>query len=183
MKTVLLGITGGIAAYKSAMLASALKQKGYNVLTIMTASATEFITPLTFEVLTKNPVAVNTFDRIKSWEVEHISWAKQADILVVAPATANFIAKYAWGLADDMLTTTALACTCPVIIAPAMNESMYRNIQTQKNISTLKEYGVDFIPPKEGYLAEGICAIGRMEEIQIIVDKIIEKVPLEIVGA
>lgn len=176
MKTVLLGITGGIAAYKSASIASALQQKGYHVLTIMTENATEFITPLTLEVLTKNPVAVNTFNRVKSWEVEHISWAKKADILLVAPATANFIAKYAWGIADDMLTTTALACTCPVVLAPAMNDNMYHNIRTQNNIKKLMEYGVEIIPPKEGYLAEGIYSVGRMEEPDIIVKKLIERV-------
>lgn len=178
MKTVLFGITGGIAAYKSAMIASTLNQKGYNVLTIMTENATKFITPLTLEVLTKNPVAIDTFERIKSWEVEHISWAKKADILLVAPATANFIAKYAYGIADDMLTTTALACACPVILAPAMNDNMYNNIRTQKNIMLLQEYGVEFIPPSEGYLAEGIHSIGRMEDVNIIVEKVMEIIAL-----
>ena len=175
MKTVILGVTGGIAAYKSAIIASSLKQKGYNVLTIMTKNATRFITPLTFEVLTQNPVAVNTFNRIKSWEVEHVSWAKQADLLLVAPATANFIAKYAYGIADDMLTTTALACACPALVAPAMNDNMYNNPRTMRNIRLLEEFGVDIIYPKQGYLAEGISSIGRMEEPTVIVEKVIQK--------
>lgn len=169
MKTILFGVTGGIAAYKSAMIASLLNQSKYKVLTIMTKNATEFITPLTFEVLTKNPVAVDTFQRQKTWEVEHISWAKKADLLLVAPATANFIGKYANGIADDMLTTTALACTCPVVIAPAMNENMYINPIVQNNIKRLKALNVNFIGPETGYLAEGISALGRMEEpIEIV---------------
>ena len=132
MKTVLFGITGGIAAYKSAMIASTLNQKGYNVLTIMTENATKFITPLTLEVLTKNPVAVDTFERIKSWEVEHISWAKKADILLVAPATAILL-QVCIRIADDMLTTTAFSvCMSNNIGQPAMNDNMYNNIRTQK---------------------------------------------------
>lgn len=169
MKTILLGVTGGIAAYKSAMIASLLNQSDYNVLTIMTKNATEFIKPLTFEVLTKNPVIVDTFERQKTWEVEHISWSKKADLFLIAPATANFIGKYANGIADDMLTTTVLACTCPVIIAPAMNENMYINPMVQNNIDKLKALNVRFIGPEKGYLAEGISALGRMEEpIKII---------------
>ncbi len=170
MKTILLGITGGIAAYKSALIASLLNQSNFNVFTIMTKNATQFITPLTLEVLTKNPVAVDTFQRQKTWEVEHISWAKKADLFLVAPATANFIGKYANGLADDMLTTTALACTCPVVIAPAMNENMYINPIVQNNLEKLKNLNVSFIGPGNGYLAEGVSALGRMEEP----DKIVE---------
>jgi phosphopantothenoylcysteine decarboxylase/phosphopantothenate--cysteine ligase len=141
-KTVLLGVTGGIAAFKSASLASLLKQRNYDVLTILTTNATKFITPLTFKALTRNPVSIDTFERQYNWEIEHISWAKQADICVVAPATANFIGKYANGIADDILTTTILACQCPILIASAMNVAMYTNSIVQSNIEELKNQNI-----------------------------------------
>lgn len=148
-KNILLGVTGGIAAYKSADLASRLIKKKANVDVIMTENATKFITPLTFESLTHTRCVTDTFDRNHYWEVEHIALADKADILVIAPATANCIAKLANGIADDMLTTTALACECPKIIAPAMNTKMYENPVTQKNIETLRSLGWIIVTPGE----------------------------------
>lgn len=140
-KTVLLGVTGGIAAYKLASLASALVKLHASVEVVMTKNATEFIAPLTFEELTGNRVMIDTFDRNFVHQVEHISLAERADLLLVAPATANVCAKLAHGIADDMLTTTALACRCPKLIAPSMNTNMYENPATQDNIATLRHYG------------------------------------------
>ncbi len=171
-KTVLLGVTGGIAAFKSASLASLLTQRNYDVLTILTANATKFITPLTFKALTGNPVSIDTFERQPDWQIGHISWARKADICVVAPATANFIGKFAHGIADDMLTTTILACQCPILIAPAMNVAMYTNPIVQSNIEELKKQNIHFIGPETGHLVEGIEAVGRMSEPQEIFDKI-----------
>jgi phosphopantothenoylcysteine decarboxylase/phosphopantothenate--cysteine ligase len=150
-KNILLGVTGGIAAYKSADLASKLIKQHANVDVVMTKNATEFIAPLTFEALTHNRCVTDTFDRNHPWEVEHIALADKADILVIAPATANCIAKLAAGIADDMLTTTALACTCKKIIAPAMNTKMYENPVTQRNLQTLKGFGYTIVEPDEGY--------------------------------
>ncbi len=135
---VLLGVTGGIAAYKSAALTSLLKKNGFDVNVVMTKNATEFVSPLTFETLSANPVAENTFSHKKAWEVEHIALAKKAEIAVLAPATANTIAKLACGIADDMLTTVFLALTCPVVIVPAMNTAMFENVATQVNLQILK---------------------------------------------
>ena len=137
-KTVLLGVTGGIACYKAAEVASALVKLHCNVHVLMTKNATEFVTPLTFETLTGNKAVVDTFDKNRQWEVEHIALADQADLVFVAPATANVLAKLAHGLADDMLTTTVLACDCPKIAAPAMNTRMYDNPVTQDNLATLR---------------------------------------------
>ncbi|WP_026498244.1 bifunctional phosphopantothenoylcysteine decarboxylase/phosphopantothenate--cysteine ligase CoaBC [Butyrivibrio sp. WCD2001] len=175
-KNILLGVTGGIAAYKSADLASKLIKQHANVDVVMTKNATEFIAPLTFEALTHNRCVTDTFDRNHPWEVEHIALADKADILVIAPATANCIAKLAAGIADDMLTTTALACTCKKIIAPAMNTHMYENPVTQRNLQTLKDFGYIIVEPDEGYLACGTVGKGRMEEPANIVDAIIHEI-------
>ena len=138
-KTVLLGVTGGIAAYKAAYVASGLKKKGYDVRVLMTANATQFIAPLTFETLTGNKCAVDTFDRNFEFSTEHISLAKLADLVLIAPATANVLAKLANGIADDMLTTTVLACTCRKLAAPAMNTAMLENPATQENLRKLAQ--------------------------------------------
>ena len=175
-KNILLGVTGGIAAYKSADLASRLIKKKANVDVIMTENATKFITPLTFESLTHTRCVTDTFDRNHYWEVEHIALADKADILVIAPATANCIAKLANGIADDMLSTTALACECPKIIAPAMNTKMYENPVTQKNIETLRSLGWIIVTPGEGYLACGTVGKGRMEEPAAIVEAIVHEI-------
>ena len=140
-KTVVLCVTGGIAAYKAADLTSKLHQNGATVHVLMTESATQFIAPMTFETLSGNRAVVDTFDRSFPWEVEHISLAKAADVFVIAPATANVIAKAAHGIADDMLTTTVMACTCKKIISPAMNTRMYENPVTQDNLAALRRYG------------------------------------------
>ena len=163
-KTVLLGVTGGIACYKSANLASALVKQGANVQVVMTRNATEFIGPHTFESLTGNRVSVDTFDRNYQFQVEHIALADQADLVLVAPATANVLAKLAHGLADDMLTTTILACNCPKIAAPAMNTKMYENPVTQDNLDILRNYGWEIVEPASGRLACGAVGKGKMPE-------------------
>ena len=178
-KNILLGVTGGIAAYKSADLASKLVKQHANVDVIMTENATKFVTPLTFEALTHNRCTTDTFDRNHPWEVEHIALADKADVLVIAPATANCIAKLACGIADDMLTTTALACICPKIIAPAMNTKMFENPVTQRNLKTLEDLGYIVITPGDGYLACGAVGKGRMEEPSAIVDAIIHEISCE----
>ncbi|MCR4904071.1 MAG: bifunctional phosphopantothenoylcysteine decarboxylase/phosphopantothenate--cysteine ligase CoaBC [Butyrivibrio sp.] len=175
-KNILLGVTGGIAAYKTADLASKLVKQHANVDVIETQNATNFVGPATFEALTHNKCVTDTFDRDHYWEVEHIALADKADILVIAPATANCIAKLACGIADDMLTTTALACTCPKIIAPAMNTKMYDNPVTQRNIETLKNLGFIIITPGDGYLACGTVGRGRMEEPAVILNAIIHEI-------
>ena len=171
-KVIVLGVTGGIAAYKSAQLASNLLKKGYEVQIIMTKNATEFITPLTFEVLTNNKVAVDTFDRNFEYNVNHIALAKKADLFVVAPATANVLGKFAAGIADDMLTTNYLAVTCPVLIAPAMNTAMLAHTATQRNINQLRQDGVHFIESGSGYLACGDVGAGRLADLADIEAKI-----------
>ena len=177
-KNVLLGVTGGIAAYKAADLASRLIKQHACVDVIMTENATKFVTPLTFESITHTRCVTDTFERADSFEVEHISLADKADVLVIAPATANCIAKLACGIADDMLTTTALACDCVKIVAPAMNTKMYENPVTQKNISTLKELGYIIIDPGEGFLACGTVGKGRMEEPSVIADAVINEIAM-----
>lgn len=161
---VLLGITGGIAAYKSAALVSGLRKKGMEVDVVMTEAATQFISPLTFETLSRNAVATDTFSREKPYEVEHISLAKKADVAVLAPASANTIAKLASGIADNMLLTTFLALRCPIIVVPAMNTAMYENIATQVNLQILRDRGVFVLPPESGELACGDMGAGRMPE-------------------
>ncbi len=163
-KTVLLGITGGIAAYKAAALASALVKQHAAVEVVMTENATEFVTSLTFEQLTGRRVMVNTFDRNFSHQVEHIALADRTDLVIIAPATANVCAKLAHGIADDMLTTSVLACRCPKLIAPAMNTNMYENPVTQDNLEILRKYGWDVIEPASGRLACGAVGKGKMPE-------------------
>ena len=163
-KTIVLGVTGGIACFKAAALASMLKKQHADVQVIMTENATKFVTPLTFEQLTGNKALVDTFDRNFVHSVEHIAVADRADYVLIAPATANIIAKLAHGLADDMLTTTVLACRCKKAIAPAMNTGMYENPVTQDNIETLRHYGWEIVDPAEGHLACGAEGKGRLPE-------------------
>ncbi len=163
-KTIVLGVTGGIACFKAAALASMLKKQHADVQVIMTENATKFVTPLTFEQLTGNKALVDTFDRNFVHAVEHISVADRADFVLIAPATANVIAKLAHGLADDMLTTTVLACRCKKAVAPAMNTGMYENPVTQDNIETLRHYGWEIVDPAEGRLACGAEGKGRLPE-------------------
>ena len=172
-KTVLLGVTGGIAAYKAAALASALVKQHAAVEVVMTKNATEFVTPLTFEQLTGRRTMVDTFDRNFSHQVEHISLAERTDLVIIAPATANVCAKLAHGLADDMLTTTVLACRCPKLIAPAMNTNMYENPVTQDNLEILRRYGWDVIEPASGRLACGAVGKGKMPEPEDLLQHIL----------
>lgn len=169
-KCVLLGITGGIAAYKMANVASALKKRGADVEVIMTRNATQFITPLTFETLTGHKCIVDTFDRDFQFDVTHISLAKKADVILVAPATANVIAKMAHGIADDMLTTTVLAAGCPKMVSPAMNTGMLENPITQDNIRTLERYGFTIIPSESGVLACHDVGKGRLPADAVLLD-------------
>ena len=177
-KTILLGVTGGIAAYKAAALASALVKLHANVEVVMTKNATQFITPLTFEQLTGRRTMVDTFDRNFSHQVEHISLAERTDLVIIAPATANVCAKLAHGLADDMLTTTVLACTCPKLISPAMNTNMYENPITQDNLATLRKYGWDVIDPASGRLACGSVGKGKMPEPEDLVQHILAHIAM-----
>lgn len=172
-KTILLGVTGGIAAYKSASLASRLVKAGAEVRVIMTEHATNFINPITFETLTGHKCITDTFDRNFEFQVEHVSLAKKADVIMVAPATANVIAKLAHGLADDMLTTTILASHAPKLIAPAMNTGMYENPVTQDNLALLKKYGMKVIEPAAGHLACGDEGKGKMPEPEILYEHIL----------
>lgn len=171
-KNIVLGVTGGIAAYKAVELVSSLKKQGANIFVIMTKNACNFVAPLTFETLSGNRVICDMFDRSFSWEVEHISLAKKADVFVVVPATANFIGKAANGIADDMLTTTVMATKAPVLVAPAMNTGMYENIAVIKNIQKLKNRGYSFVEPFSGYLACGDTGKGKLADISVIEDAI-----------
>lgn len=173
-KTVLLGVTGGIAAFKAAALASALVKLHANVEVVMTENATQFITPLTFEQLTGRKTLVDTFDRNFVHQVEHISLAARTDLVLIAPATANVAAKLAHGLADDMLTTTVLACKCPKLIAPAMNTNMFENPVTQDNLDILRRYGWEVIAPATGRLACGTVGAGKMPEPQTLVQYVLK---------
>lgn len=168
-KTVILGVTGSIAAYKMANVASMLKKQSCEVHVVMTANATNFIHPITFETLTGNKCLVDTFDRNFQYNVEHVALAKKADLLLIAPATANVIAKLAYGLADDMLTTTALACTCKKIVAPAMNTRMYENPIVQDNIKKLKDYDMTVITPETGMLACRDVGAGKLPKEELLV--------------
>ena len=171
-KTVILGVSGSIAAYKIASLASALVKLHCDVHVIMTQNATNFIHPMTFETLTSNKCLIDTFDRNFQYSVEHVSLAKKADVALVAPATANVIGKMAHGIADDMLTTTVLACQCPIIVAPAMNTRMFRNPIVQDNMKILKNYGMEVIEPACGYLACGDTGEGKMPEPELLLEYI-----------
>ena len=175
-KTVVLGVTGSIAAYKIANLASALKKLGANVHVIMTKNATNFINPITFETLTNNRCLVDTFDRDFEFNVEHVSLAEKADVFMVAPCTANVIGKIAGGIADDMLTTTIMACKCKKIIAPAMNTNMFENPIVQDNIEKLKKYDYEIIDPATGYLACGDTGKGKMPEPEELLEYILKEV-------
>lgn len=171
-KTIVLGVSGSIAAYKIASLASMLVKNEANVTVIMTKNACNFINPITFETLTGNKCLVDTFDRNFQYSVEHVSLAKAADAFLIAPASANIIAKAAHGIADDMLSTTLLACTCPKLVAPAMNTRMYQNQITQDNIGILKKYGFSIITPASGYLACGDTGEGKMVEPEVLFEHI-----------
>ena len=173
-KHIVLGVTGSIAAFKIASLASMLKKKKADVTVIMTQNATNFINPITFESLTGNKCLVDTFDRNFQHSVEHVSLAKQTDVFLIAPASANVIAKAAHGIADDMLTTTLLACQCPKIIAPAMNTRMYQNPIVQDNMKILQNYGMEVITPATGYLACGDTGEGKMPEPELLLEYIIK---------
>lgn len=178
-KCVVLGVTGSIAAYKIASLASALVKLHADVTVIMTQNATNFINPITFETLTGNKCLVDTFDRNFQYSVEHVSLAKKADIFMVAPASANVIGKMANGIADDMLTTTILACKCPKLVSPAMNTNMYENAIVQDNLRKLEHYGFEVIDPAEGYLACGDTGPGKMPEPEVLLSYILRTIAHE----
>ena len=178
-KTVLLGVTGSIAAYKIAYLASALKKLHAQVHVLMTKNATNFINPITFETLTGNKCLVDTFDRNFQFSVEHVSIAKQADVVMIAPASANVIGKLAHGIADDMLTTTIMACKCKKIVSPAMNTNMYENPIVQDNLAILQHYGYEVIEPASGYLACGDTGAGKMPEPEMLLDYILREIAKE----
>lgn len=178
-KTVILGVTGSIAAYKAASLASMLVKQGAAVHVIMTRNAVNFINPITFETLTGRKCLVDTFDRNFEFQVEHISLAKQADLVMIAPASANVIGKMANGIADDMLTTTVLACTCPKLVAPAMNTRMFENSIVQENMRKLENHGFRMISPAVGYLACGDTGAGKMPEPSVLLEHILYEIALE----
>lgn len=175
-KTVVLGITGSIAAYKMASVASSLRKLGVNVEVIMTCNATQFITPVTFEAITGNRCITDTFDRNFDFNIEHISLAKKADLFMVAPASANIIGKIANGIADDMLTTTFMACTCPKLIAPAMNTNMYNNNILQDNLRRCQNCGIRIIEPASGLLACGDAGRGKLPEPELLVEHILSEI-------
>lgn len=182
-KKIVIGVTGSIAAYKIAGLCSMLKKKKADVTVIMTQNATNFINPITFETLTGNKCLIDTFDRNFQYDVEHVELAKAAEVFLVAPASANVIAKAAHGIADDMLTTTLLAATCPKLFAPAMNTRMYQNPITQDNLQILKKYGMKVITPASGYLACGDTGEGKMPEVEELYDNIIDALtPKDLTG-
>lgn len=178
-KTVVLAVTGSIAAYKMANVARMLKKINCNVQVLMTKNATQFINPITFESLTGNKCLIDTFDRNFQYSVEHVALAKQADVVLAAPASANVIGKLAGGLADDMLTTTILACPCPKLIAPAMNHHMYHNPIVQDNLQKLSHFGYQIIPPETGMLANGDMGDGRMPEEAVLVDYVLREIAFE----
>ena len=173
-KTILLGVSSSIAAYKAASLASMLVKQHADVHVLMTENATKFISPMVFETLTGNKAPVDTFDRCFQFDVEHVSLAKRANVVMVAPATANVIAKLAHGIADDMLTTTVLACNCPKLISPAMNTRMYENPVTQDNLALLKKYGWQIVEPASGYLACGDTGKGKLPEPEVLLDWLLQ---------
>ena len=178
-KCVVIGVSGGIAAYKTANLVSDLVKHGVEVHVIMTKNATNFITPTTFEVLSGNKCIVDTFDRGFTFEVEHISLAKKADLILIAPATANIIAKLSAGIADDMLTTTVLAAKCPILVAPAMNTNMYEHITVRNNLEKLSSYGYEIIEATSGRLACGDVGKGKLADIEVLFDHIVKNIAYE----
>lgn len=177
-KTILLGVTGSIAAYKAAALASMLKKLHADVHVLMTKNAVNFINPITFETLTGNKCLIDTFDRNFEFSVEHVSLSKKADLALIAPASANVIGKMANGIADDMLTTTLLACTCKILVSPAMNTRMYENSIVQDNLEKLRRYGMTVIDPANGYLACGDIGPGKMPEPEVLLNYILKEVAL-----
>ena len=172
-KCVVIGVTGGIAVYKALDVISALRKKDIDVRVIMTESATKFVNPLTFQSLSNNVVSVDTFQEIKAFEIQHISLAQRADLMLIAPATANIIGKVANGIADDMLSTTVMACKSKVVFAPAMNTNMYENRIVQDNIEKLKSYGYGFIEPASGRLACGDIGVGKLADVNTIVERVL----------
>ena len=178
-KTILLGVTGSIAAYKAANLTSLLKKRGCDVHVIMTKNATNFINPITFETLTEHKCLIDTFDRNFQYNVEHIALAKKADGVLIAPASANVIGKMASGIADDMLTTTVMACTCPVILAPAMNTNMFRNPIVQDNMNKLRRFGYHIVQPATGLLACGDVGEGKMPEESLLIAALEKEIACE----
>ena len=171
---VVLGVTGGIAVYKACELLRLLQKRGIDVFVVMTQNACRFVAPLTFETLSGHPVAVDTFDRPQTWEVEHIALAKRADLFLIAPATANIMGKMACGIADDMLSTTVMATRAPVLVAPAMNTGMWENAAVQQNIKTLRARGVEIVAPVSGHLACGDNGAGKLEDVAVIAERACE---------
>lgn len=171
---VVLGVTGGIAVYKACELLRLLQKRGIDVFVVMTQNACRFVAPLTFETLSGHPVAVDTFDRPQTWEVEHIALAKRADLFLIAPATANIMGKMACGIADDMLSTTVLATRAPVLVAPAMNTGMWENAAVQQNVKTLRARGVEIVAPVSGHLACGDNGAGKLEDVAVIAERACE---------
>lgn len=171
---VVLGVTGGIAVYKACELLRLLQKRGIDVFVVMTQNACRFVAPLTFETLSGHPVAVDTFDRPQTWEVEHIALAKRADLFLIAPATANIMGKMACGIADDMLSTTVMATRAPVLVAPAMNTGMWENAAVQQNVKTLRARGVEIVAPVFGHLACGDNGAGKLEDVAVIAERACE---------
>ena len=171
---VVLGVTGGIAVYKACELLRLLQKRGIDVFVVMTQNACRFVAPLTFETLSGHPVAVDTFDRPQTWEVEHIALAKRADLFLIAPATANIMGKMACGIADDMLSTTVMATRAPVLVAPAMNTGMWENAAVQQNVKTLRARGVEIVAPVSGHLACGDSGAGKLEDVAVIAERACE---------
>lgn len=171
---VVLGVTGGIAVYKACELLRLLQKRGIDVFVVMTQNACRFVAPLTFETLSGHPVAVDTFDRPQTWEVEHIALAKRADLFLIAPATANIMGKMACGIADDMLSTTVMATRAPVLVAPAMNTGMWENAAVQQNVKTLRARSVEIVAPVSGHLACGDNGAGKMEDVEVIAERACE---------
>lgn len=171
---VVLGVTGGIAVYKACELLRLLQKRGIDVFVVMTQNACRFVAPLTFETLSGHPVAVDTFDRPQTWEVEHIALAKRADLFLIAPATANIMGKMACGIADDMLSTTVMATRAPVLVAPAMNTGMWENAAVQQNVKTLRARGIEIVAPVSGHLACGDSGAGKLEDVAVIAERACE---------
>lgn len=171
---VVLGVTGGIAVYKACELLRLLQKRGIDVFVVMTQNACRFVAPLTFETLSCHPVAVDTFDRPQTWEVEHIALAKRADLFLIAPATANIMGKMACGIADDMLSTTVMATRAPVLVAPAMNTGMWENAAVQQNVKTLRARGIEIVAPVSGHLACGDNGAGKLEDVAVIAERACE---------
>lgn len=171
---IVLGVTGGIAVYKACELLRLLQKRGIDVFVVMTQNACRFVAPLTFETLSGHPVAVDTFDRPQTWEVEHIALAKRADLFLLAPATANIMGKMACGIADDMLSTTVMATRAPVLVAPAMNTGMWENAAVQQNVKTLRARGVEIVAPVSGHLACGDNGAGKLEDVAVIAERACE---------